>query len=540
MHRSRIPAITVALVLAISMGAAAKPAAAADSSSDIPGIALPGAVVSGRLGGPIYDVVYRLDVPASSVIVAGLTGTSGTDFDLYLFDSTATSVVNNIGVVARSTGSTSQEALAYVTRAGSTFYLDLNGATDVEGTFTLSVQVVPDPSPPVVRVLLDGGRVSTNEPTVAVTLQASDDLSGVSDMAFSADGSTYAPWQAFEPSTTWTFPAGDGDKSVWVKVRNGVGRESVPAVGSIRLDTEAPDVTVISPNPNSDAALLRPTIHVSFDEQLDPSSWTALGLVLQTGSGAFVPGQLAYEAATRTGTFTPSVDLVPGDLYFATLGQPLDLAGNVATTVGSWWIRPLNPTSISLRSSVRVVTFGKPVVLSGVASIPTAASPTLEARPTGAENFAPVATTLPNGGFYSTFVSPVTSTTYRVTYPGSATSIAAVSPNVTVGVRWWVVLSGRGPAITRTGLSGRAIAVEARIAPATAGVAVSFKLYRYDSIRRTYVYAGSRGTKTRADGSARIAWTPSTGRWRWRVAVAASPGIAPVTSAAYTWSIGRS
>jgi hypothetical protein len=539
MLQHRIPAIILALVLGVSASTMPDRALAADPSADIPGVPLPGAVVSGSLGGPIYDVVYRIEAPASSVIIAGMTGSPGTDFDLYLFDSTATTVVNNVGVLARSTGAGSDEAIAYVTRTGGTFYLDLNGASDVEGVYTLSVQIVPDPSPPTLRVLLDAGAVATNDSTVSVTLDAADDLSGVSEMAFSADGATYGPWQAFDPTTTWTFPAGDGAKSLWAKVRNGVGGESVPAVGSIQLDTRAPVVIGVSPDRDSIVPAVRPTIRISFDEPLDPVSWNALGFILQTAGGAFVPGTLAYEAATRTGTFTPAADLVPGELYFATVAQPRDQAGNIATAPGSWWIRPMKPTSISLQTSSRIVTFGTPIVLSGVTSIPTDAPPTLEARPTGAEEFTRVATTLPAGGFFSTLVTPTIATTYRVTYPGSATSVAATSPNVTVGVRWWLVLSGRGPAITRTGQAGTPIVVEARALPLLPGVGVSFKLYRYDSARRAYVYAGSRGTRTRADGTARISWTPSAGRWRWRVSVAAAPGVTAATSAAYTWSITR-
>ena len=38
-------------------------AAAADPSADIPGIPLAGPVAAGRLGGAIYDVVYRVSVP---------------------------------------------------------------------------------------------------------------------------------------------------------------------------------------------------------------------------------------------------------------------------------------------------------------------------------------------------------------------------------------------------------------------------------------------------------------------------------------------
>jgi hypothetical protein len=324
MRRHRIPAFALALVIATLVSLPADRALAADPSSDIPGVPLPGSVVAGQLGGPIFDVVFRLEVPAASVVIAGLTGTAGTDFDLYLFDATATTVVNNVGVVARSTGPTSDEALAYVARTGGTFYLDLNGATNILGTYTLSVQIVPDPSPPTLHVLLGDGAVATNVPTVAVTLEAADDLSGVSEMAFSADGATYGAWQAFDPTTTWTFPAGDAVKSLWAKVRNGVGRESAPFMASIKLDTEAPVVTGVSPNRDSVAPLLRPTIRVTFNEPLNPDSWNAIGFVLQTSTGTFVPGKLAYEPETRTGTFTPAVDLVPGDLYFATVAQPRD------------------------------------------------------------------------------------------------------------------------------------------------------------------------------------------------------------------------
>jgi hypothetical protein len=252
-----------------------------------------------------------------------------------------------------------------------------------------------------------------------------------------------------------------------------------------------------------------------------------------------VPGQLVYEPNTRTGTFIPAVDLVPGELYFATVAQPRDLAGNVASPPGSWWIRPMRAASISLQSSSRIVTFGTPIVLSGVASIPKEDSPTLESRKTGAEDFTRLAVTLPAGGFFSTLVTPTITTTYRVTYPGSATSVAASSPNVTVAVRWWLVLSGRGPAVVRTGRQGRPVTVEARAAPLIPGSAVSFRLYRYDSTRGHYVYAGSRGTRTRLDGTARILWTPAGGRWQWRVAMAAVPGVSAATSHAYTWSIAR-
>src|SRR3977135_1723490 len=75
---------TVGPLVGISTAPTAR---AADPSADIPGVGLPGPGVAGRLGGAIYDVVYRLTVAPGFVIVASLTGDAGTDFDLYLFDS---------------------------------------------------------------------------------------------------------------------------------------------------------------------------------------------------------------------------------------------------------------------------------------------------------------------------------------------------------------------------------------------------------------------------------------------------------------------
>ena len=106
------------------------------------------------------------------VILASLTGSTGTDFDLYLFDGSATTVVTNQGVVALSTGPTSTESISYATPVGGRFYLDLNSATAAVGTYTLVVQVIPD-RPAARHARARRGRSRTNDPTVSVALTAS-------------------------------------------------------------------------------------------------------------------------------------------------------------------------------------------------------------------------------------------------------------------------------------------------------------------------------------------------------------------------------
>ncbi len=509
----------------------------AGPESDIPGIPLPSPVVSGQLGGPVYDVVYRLDVPAGYVIVAGLNGTAGTDFDLYLFDASATTVVSNTGLLTKSTSPTSSEQLSWATRIGGTFYLDLNGATDVEGTYTLSVQVVPDPTPPSAVLLVAGGASRVNTTAITLQLGAFDDLSGVTEMSLSADGVNFLPPEPLRTQFSWTLSGGDGRKTVWARVFNGVGLASAPVSVTVVLDTTGPAVSAVSPAKESTVTTPRPVIAVTFDEPIDPASWASLGLVVQAPSGGIVPGTYAYYPSTRTGTFSPSVDLAAGYVYIVTVGDVRDLAGNRVRDAGSWTLKRLIGTSVTLAARPAIVVSGGAVDLAGTSVVPGGESVVLEAKPAGAAAYAAEGTLLPVDGRFAVSLVPATNTWYRVSYPGSATAIAS-SAEVRVLVRRAVVLLGPGPATMRTAVARRPVTLVAQVSPA--GVAkVSFRLYRYDAARRAYVYAGSFGRSTDGVGRATLAWTPSAGRFYWRVAVLSSPEYANNVTAVYRWTVSR-
>src|SRR3990172_4277003 len=94
---------SLALTWALLLGTSSGVARAADDS-DIPGVPLPGSVATGQLGGPIYDHVYSIDIPAQRILLVSLIGDPGTDFDLYLFNSTATTVYSTQGQGAASNG----------------------------------------------------------------------------------------------------------------------------------------------------------------------------------------------------------------------------------------------------------------------------------------------------------------------------------------------------------------------------------------------------------------------------------------------------
>jgi hypothetical protein len=534
---TRLTLLAAVLWVASSLGAPL--IAAADSPSDIPGIPLPGPTALGLLGGPVYDVVYRLDVQPGYVIVAGLAGTAGTDFDLYLFDSSATTVVSNVGLVAKSTGSASTEHITYPSAYGGTFYLDLNGASDVEGTYTLTVQAVKDSTVPTASLLLSDGRFATDSPTVDVTLTAGGSLSGVSQMAFSPDGVAFGAWQPYTVASTWTFPAGDGTKALWAKVRNGVGTESTAVSASIVLDTLPPTANVIMPTPNSTVASLRPTFGVGFTEPLQPASWVDHGLVVQAASGDVVAGSYSYDERAWKGTFVPSSDLVAGAPYVVTIGAVRDVAGNTIAPPGSWLVTPLLPTELTLSGGSRPVAPGAVVPLAARALGAPISMAVMESRPAGSSTFAAGGPVTLAAGAATTVVRPMVNTAYRLSYSGNATAAAATSNEVTVLVRRAVALLGVSQLASRTVATGARVSLTAQVTPVGPRARLSFRLYRYTSSVRAYVYAGSFGRSTDVSGRASVSWTPSAGTYYWRVVVLSSLEYANNVSPVYRWNVVR-
>jgi hypothetical protein len=534
---SRLIRAVLVLVLVAGATAAVPAGAQANSSSNIPGVPLPGSVVTGQLGGPIYDVVYRLTMPAGSVLVAGLSGSPGTLFGLYLFDSTATTVVGTQGLVASSTVVGTQQHISYSSPTGGTYYLDLNGASNVEGTYTLVVQVVADTTPPVASLVLDNGRALTNSPTVSVILTGYTSLSGLAQMAFSPDGVTWGAWLPYAAASSWTFPAGDGVKTLWAKVMNGVGVASAPVSASITLDTVRPTVTVIQPTADSAVVGLRPTFTVRFSKPIDPASWNSFGLVVQAANGSPVSGTYTYDATSWTGSFTPTEDLAAGQAYVVTVGGVVDLAGNVVSPIPSWTVTPLRPTSLVLSRSARVILPGASVTL-------TATTPGLDTSAVFLQAFVPGAAAPVQSGPYtvvdgsvSATVTPATNTGYQFLYPGSRTEAATTSNQVRVIVRRLVSLVGVPAGVTQPTRAGRPIVLTAQVAPAGMPARLSFQMYRFVAARRAWVYAGSFGRTTDAAGRASVTWTPAAGRWYWRVASLPTPDYANNVSPVYRWLV---
>jgi hypothetical protein len=111
-----------------------------EPDNDIPGVPFTGTSKSGTLNATSdKDDVYSMNLLKGEKVTVTLTGATGTDFDIYLYNSSATTVNSSAGIVAYSEkAGTSSETFTYVAKEDGTHYLDVY-AYSGSGSYTASV-----------------------------------------------------------------------------------------------------------------------------------------------------------------------------------------------------------------------------------------------------------------------------------------------------------------------------------------------------------------------------------------------------------------
>jgi hypothetical protein len=111
--------------------------------------------------------------------------------------------------------------------------------------FVASDDIVLDTTPPEGALEINEGDDFTNAVLVTVGLTASDATSGLDRMRISAtDDFGDSPWQSVKDSFTWVLDSGDGQKAVFVQLRDVAGLVTT-LDDSIILDTTPPSGTVM-------------------------------------------------------------------------------------------------------------------------------------------------------------------------------------------------------------------------------------------------------------------------------------------------------
>ncbi|MDT8423458.1 MAG: Ig-like domain-containing protein [Desulfuromonadales bacterium] len=126
------------------------------------------------------------------------------------------------------------------------------------------------------------------------------------------------------------------------------------ATTRIYFDISGPALTAFSPAANSVTASPAATVTFRFNESIqlldnngllvDPATGLGNLFALTADTGAVVSGTLTYDDLTRTATFAPDSDLMPGAIYHAVLLKDdvnyriVDLAGNTINdaTLTDW------------------------------------------------------------------------------------------------------------------------------------------------------------------------------------------------------------
>lgn len=113
---------------------------------------------------------------------------------------------------------------------------------------TYSDSIILDTTPPAGSITINGGASYTSTTTVTLNLSATDTTSGIAEVRFSNDNTTWIPWEAYTDSTLWTLTIGDGTKTVYYQVKDQAGLVSDTYFDTIVLDTSSPTILEISPS----------------------------------------------------------------------------------------------------------------------------------------------------------------------------------------------------------------------------------------------------------------------------------------------------
>lgn len=115
--------------------------------------------------------------------------------------------------------------------------------TDMAGNVT-SITFTIDKMPPTGSITINGGAGYTNKQNVMLSVNGSDIGSGNVQMSFSQDNVSWTSFEPFLLAKPFTLTAGDGEKTVYMKLKDGAGNISF-FEDKIKLDTIPPMGTIV-------------------------------------------------------------------------------------------------------------------------------------------------------------------------------------------------------------------------------------------------------------------------------------------------------
>jgi hypothetical protein len=221
---------------------------------------------------------------------------------------------------------------------GHTYYFRARARDNANnlGVFAVSdTQTTVDlTAPPIDALIINGGALSSTSPNVIVSISATDAV----QMSFSNDGTIWSEWQAYAPTASWSLAAGDGTKTVYVRVKDGAGNISEVVSSTITLDTAAGTQYGFTIN---EGALF--TNQVSVTLKLGALPGTTRMMV--SNDGGFAGAQWEPYNSHKPWTITQYGSYVMPRVVYVRYG---DVSGNVLNTSQDDIILDMNPPTGSV------------------------------------------------------------------------------------------------------------------------------------------------------------------------------------------------
>ena len=281
---------------------------------------------AGNVSGSYSDsIVLDTTVPTGSIVInGGAAYANSTSVSLSLSASDATSGMADMRFSNDSSTWSSWQPYAanesWTLVAGdgtkSVYVQYRDNAGHVSSSYSDSI--ILDTAAPTGSIVIEGGATYANSTSVALSLSASDATSGVDDMRFSNDGSTWSSWQPFAASESWTLAAGDGSKTVYVQYRDNAGNASASYSDTIMLDATAPAGSIV----------------IDGGAPYATSTSVNLGLAASDGGSGVADMRFSNNSSTWSGwepyASGKSWTLVAGDGTKTVYVQYRDNAGNIS------------------------------------------------------------------------------------------------------------------------------------------------------------------------------------------------------------------
>lgn len=119
-------------------------------------------------------------------------------------------------------------------------YFSVDNADNIESPNSFIVKI--DKTPPTGSVIINGDAVTTTSTSVTLTISATDNLSGVSQMRFSNDGTNWSSWEPYNTSKNWTLSNASDLMTVYVQFMDIAGNISASYNDTIYMDTDNDEI----------------------------------------------------------------------------------------------------------------------------------------------------------------------------------------------------------------------------------------------------------------------------------------------------------